>query len=112
MQIKNKYSPNFSKNKRKSKDIKFLVIHYTGMQSKIESIVRLIDPKFKVSCHYLIAITSYYLFQYMDFMMFSKLNSNHKFYSNPAFDRMLGIFFLTLKNPAVACGHIRASHGR
>ena len=54
MQIKNKYSPNFSKNKRKSKDIKFLVIHYTGMQSKIESIVRLVDPKFKVSCHYLI----------------------------------------------------------
>ena len=24
-------------------------------------------------------------------MMFGKLNSNHKFYSNPAFDRMLGI---------------------
>ena len=54
MLIKTKKSPNFSKKVRKNKDIKFLIIHYTGMQSRIESINRLIDPKSKVSCHYLI----------------------------------------------------------
>ena len=54
MLIKIKKSPNFSKKVRKTKDIKFLIIHYTGMQSRIESINRLIDPKSKVSCHYLI----------------------------------------------------------
>ena len=48
------FSPNFSKKKRKTKDIRFVIIHYTGMQSEIESINRLKDPRFKVSCHYLI----------------------------------------------------------
>ena len=48
------FSPNYSKKKRLKKDIKFVVIHYTGMQSEIESIERLKNPKFKVSCHYLI----------------------------------------------------------
>ena len=47
-------SPNFSKKKRKKNEIKFVIIHYTGMQSEIESIKRLKDPKSKVSCHYLI----------------------------------------------------------
>ena len=47
-------SPNFSKKERSRKDIKFVIIHYTGMQSEIESIKRLKDPKSKVSCHYLI----------------------------------------------------------
>tara|TARA_B100001121_G_scaffold304764_1_gene320846 strand:+ start:3482 stop:4198 length:717 start_codon:yes stop_codon:yes gene_type:complete len=52
---KNLYlSPNYSKKKRLPKDIKFVVIHYTGMQSEIESINRLISKKSKVSCHYLI----------------------------------------------------------
>ena len=53
MIFKTLYSPNFSKKRRKTKDIKIIVIHYTGMQSKIESIKRLINPKSKVSCHYL-----------------------------------------------------------
>ena len=48
------YSPNFSNKKRSKKEIKFVIIHYTGMQSEIESIKRLKNPKFKVSCHYLI----------------------------------------------------------
>jgi len=48
------YSPNFSKNKRANKSIKFIVMHYTGMQSERESIIRLCNPKFKVSSHYLI----------------------------------------------------------
>ena len=52
--LKIQYSPNFSRKIRKNKDIKFLIIHYTGMQSKIESIKRLVNPKSKVSSHYLI----------------------------------------------------------
>ena len=47
-------SPNFSKKKRDRKHVKFVIIHYTGMQSEIESIKRLRDKKSKVSCHYLI----------------------------------------------------------
>ena len=54
MKIKSYLSPNFSKKKRKKKGIKFIVIHYTGMQSEIESIKRLQDKGSKVSCHYLI----------------------------------------------------------
>ena len=52
--MKTKNSQNFSKKVRKFKDIKMIVVHYTGMQSKIESIKRLLDPRYKVSCHYLI----------------------------------------------------------
>ena len=47
-------SPNFSKKARKKKDIKFVIIHYTGMQSEIESLRRLKNIKSKVSCHYFI----------------------------------------------------------
>ena len=54
MIIKNQYSPNFSKKTRKIKDIKLIVIHYTGMQSRIASIKRLSSKLHKVSCHYLI----------------------------------------------------------
>ena len=54
MKIINFYSPNFDKKKRSYKSIKFLVIHYTGMQSERESIKRLCNPKAKVSSHYLI----------------------------------------------------------
>ena len=49
-----KYSPNFSRKLRKNNDIRAIVIHYTGMQSKIASIKRLLSSKHKVSCHYLI----------------------------------------------------------
>ena len=54
MIIKNQYSKNFSKKLRKNEDIKFIIIHYTGMQSRIASIKRLLSPRHKVSCHYLI----------------------------------------------------------
>ena len=47
-------SPNFTKKTRKIKDIKFIIIHYTGMQSEIESLKRLKSHSSKVSCHYLI----------------------------------------------------------
>ena len=53
MKILYNLSPNYSK-KKKTKDIKFVIIHYTGMQSEIESIKRLKNPKSKVSCHFLI----------------------------------------------------------
>ena len=54
MIIQTSYSENFSKKLRKNRDIKVIVIHYTGMQSKIESIKKLMNPKHKVSAHYLI----------------------------------------------------------
>ena len=54
MKIKLLNSPNYSRNSRPKKSIKFIIIHYTGMQSEIESINRLINKNSKVSCHYLI----------------------------------------------------------
>ena len=54
MNFENFISPNFSRRARKPSDIKFVIIHYTGMQSRIESIKRLLSPKHKVSTHYLI----------------------------------------------------------
>ena len=54
MNLKSIKSPNFSKKARNIEKIKFLIIHYTGMQSIRASIDRLTDIKHKVSCHYLI----------------------------------------------------------
>ena len=54
MKINAIYSPNFGQRKRSSKSIKLLVIHYTGMQSERESIMRLCNPKYKVSSHFVI----------------------------------------------------------
>ena len=54
MKINVIYSPNFDQRKRSSKSIKLLVIHYTGMQSERESIMRLCNPKYKVSSHFVI----------------------------------------------------------
>ena len=54
MKIKSNFSPNYSIKQRSNRDIKFVIIHYTGMQSEIESVNRLKDPKYKLSCHYLI----------------------------------------------------------
>ena len=54
MNIITNLSPNYSKKTRQKKDIKLVIIHFTGMQSEIESIKRLKNPMYKVSCHYLI----------------------------------------------------------
>ena len=54
MKIISNFSPNYSKELRLKSQIKFVIFHYTGMQSEIESINRLKNPKFSVSCHYLI----------------------------------------------------------
>jgi len=49
------YSPNFNSTKRSKNSIKIIIIHYTGMQSERESIIRLCNPKSKVSSHFLIS---------------------------------------------------------
>ena len=48
------YSPNFSTYRRIKKNIKYLILHYTGMRSEIEAINRLTNVQSKVSCHYFI----------------------------------------------------------
>ena len=48
------YSPNFNPKKRPSKQIKFIIFHYTGMKSESIALERLTDIQSEVSCHYLI----------------------------------------------------------
>ena len=48
------YSLNFDKKKRKSKQIKFLIFHYTGMKRESKAIKRLTSIKSEVSSHYFI----------------------------------------------------------
>tara|TARA_B100000530_G_scaffold68606_1_gene40391 strand:+ start:228 stop:965 length:738 start_codon:yes stop_codon:yes gene_type:complete len=48
------YSPNFDRKKRKFKQIKFIIFHYTGMKNEKAAIKRLTDSKSKVSSHFLI----------------------------------------------------------
>ena len=48
------YSPNFSLPKRLKKEIKFIIIHYTGMVRESSVIKRLCNEKTKVSAHYFI----------------------------------------------------------
>ena len=54
MKIITDLSQNFSPKLRLKNSIKFVIIHYTGMQSEIESLVRLKSIESKVSCHYFI----------------------------------------------------------
>ena len=48
------YSPNFNPKKRTSKQIKFIIFHYTGMKKESQAINRLTNIQSEVSCHYLI----------------------------------------------------------
>ena len=48
------YSPNFNPKKRISKQIKFIIFHYTGMKSESDALNRLTDLQSEVGCHYLI----------------------------------------------------------
>ena len=48
------YSPSFAIKKRKAKQIKFIIFHYTGMKKEKEAIERLTSMRSKVSSHYLI----------------------------------------------------------
>ena len=54
MKIILNYSPNFDIKKRKKKEIKFIIFHYTGMKKEIDAIKRLTNKKTKVSSHYFI----------------------------------------------------------
>ncbi len=48
------YSPNFEIKRRKLKEIKFIIFHYTGMKKENNAINRLTSLKSKVSSHYFI----------------------------------------------------------
>tara|TARA_B100001057_G_scaffold357631_1_gene359652 strand:+ start:9 stop:737 length:729 start_codon:yes stop_codon:yes gene_type:complete len=48
------YSPNFSIPKRSKKNIKYIILHYTGMKNEKSVIKKLCDEKSKVSAHYLV----------------------------------------------------------
>ena len=48
------YSPNFNKVKRSKNEIKFIIIHYTGMASEIKALDRLTNIQSEVSSHYYI----------------------------------------------------------
>jgi len=54
IKIKLNYSPSFNTQKRTSKQIKFIIFHYTGMKKESCAINRLTDIQSEVSCHYLI----------------------------------------------------------
>ena len=48
------YSSNFDVKKRRVKEVKFIIFHYTGMKKENQAITRLTNSKSKVSSHYLI----------------------------------------------------------
>ena len=48
------YSPNFDSQKRKPREIKYIIFHYTGMKREKDAIKKLTSFNSKVSCHYLI----------------------------------------------------------
>jgi N-acetylmuramoyl-L-alanine amidase len=48
------YSPNFSFKKRTYKQVKFIIIHYTGMRKESEAISKLTNIQSEVSSHYII----------------------------------------------------------
>ena len=54
LNLRKNYSLNFSLPKRHKKQIKFIIIHYTGMKSEKSAIKKLIQPGSKVSTHYFI----------------------------------------------------------
>ena len=54
VKITQKYSPNFNNYKRNKSNIKFLIIHYTGMRKEKDAIERLINIQSEVSSHYFI----------------------------------------------------------
>ena len=49
------YSPNFDIPKRSKNEIKYLILHYTGMKKEKSALSRLTNFGSKVSCHYFIS---------------------------------------------------------
>ena len=54
LKITQNYSPNFNTPKRQKKNIRYIIIHYTGMKNELSALNRLTDYKSKVSSHYFI----------------------------------------------------------
>ena len=54
LNLSKNYSYNFSVPKRQRKNIKFVILHYTGMKNELSALKRLCDKKSKVSAHYFI----------------------------------------------------------
>ena len=54
LKITQNYSPNFNTPKRQKKNIKYIIIHYTGMKNELTALNRLTDYRSKVSAHYFI----------------------------------------------------------
>ena len=52
--IRKFYSPNFNKIKRKRNNIKYIIIHYTGMKREQDALNRLTKIQSEVSSHYFI----------------------------------------------------------
>ena len=48
------YSPNFNSKKRQKKEVRFIILHYTGMKSEKAAINRLTNIQSQVASHYLI----------------------------------------------------------
>ena len=48
------YSPNFSSDKRQKKQLRFIILHYTGMKSEKATINKLTNIQSQVASHYLI----------------------------------------------------------
>ena len=48
------HSPNFASEKRRKKQIRFIILHYTGMKSEKEAINKLTNIQSQVASHYLI----------------------------------------------------------
>jgi len=55
LKIRINYSPNFNQKKRLRKNIRFIIIHYTGMKSEKAAIDRLTNIQSEVSSHYFIS---------------------------------------------------------
>ena len=54
LKITSNYSANFNTPKRQKKNIKYIIIHYTGMKNELLALNRLTDYKSKVSAHYFV----------------------------------------------------------
>ena len=54
LNLSKNYSYNFSLPKRRRKNIKFIILHYTGMKKEPSALKRLCDKKSKVSAHYFV----------------------------------------------------------
>ena len=54
LKIRENYSPNFDIKPRARNNVRFLILHYTGMKKETAAIERLLNHKSKVSSHYYI----------------------------------------------------------